>query len=153
MNIFNVRTIVLKPCVINSITKEPEVHLEARYEGETARTIYTRSKQHFKKYTGNEEEREQSFMWQHCKQYHNSIRGNNRDFKVTLRGQHKSPLGRIIDEAERIRKLEQQCRDNLTNIHKGTAGKIICMNSKSEYFKAEYYSTRYMKGPSFDDED
>ena len=97
--------------------------------------------------------KEQSFMWQHCKLYHNSIIGSNSDFKVTLTGQHKSPLDRIIDEATRIRKLEQHCRDNNTNTQKDTPGKIICMNSKSEYFKAEYYSTRYMKGPSFDDED
>ena len=139
-----------EPCLTTNANGEPELHVEARYEGETARTIYTRSKQHFKKYTGSEEARDQSFMWQHCKNYHGSEIGNMSDFKVALTGQHKSPLDRIIDEATRIRELEQKCRDNHTNTQNNTAGKIICMNSKSEYSKAEYYSTRYMKRPSLD---
>ena len=128
------------------------MHVEARYEGETARTIYTRSKQHLQKYTGSDEAKEQSFMWQHCKLYHDSEIGNLSDFKVKLTGQHKSPLDRIIDEATRIRELEHKCRDNHTNTQNNTAGKIICMNSKSEFFKAEYCSTRYMKGPSLDED-
>ena len=138
-----------EPCVTNSGS---DVHIEARYEGETARTIYTRSKQHMKKYRGSDKAKEESFMWQHCKTYHNSEFGNMSDFKVTLTGQHRSPLDRIMDEALRIRQLEHKSRENFKNTQQNPASKLICMNSKSEYYTAEYFSTRYMKEPSIDED-
>ena len=106
-----------------------------------------------KKYTGSDKAKEESFMWLHCKSYHDSEFGSLSDFKVKLTGQHRSPLDRIMDEALRIRQLEQKSRDNFKNTQQNTSNKIICMNSKSEYYTAEYFSTRYMKGPSIDDED
>ena len=51
-------------------------------------------------------------------------------------------LDRIMDEAVRIRKFESDAQSE--------PGKIS-LNGKAEYFKPEYYTSSYRKGPSSED--
>ena len=85
---------------------------------------------------GPEGQNEKSYMWRHTLEAHGgligSLNGLN-DYSMKVTGTFKDPLSRILDEAVRIKDLEDDPSVN-------------CLNSKGEYFQSQYIRTSYQKG-------
>ena len=91
---------------------------------------------------GSAKAKEGSFMWDHTLKHHGGTVGGKSDYTITITGTHSTPLDRIMDEAVRIRKLESDAELEPDK---------ISLNGKTEYFKPEYYTSSYRKGPRSED--
>ena len=101
------------------------------YVGESCRTPRVRGAQHLTLYMGK---KDNSYMWKHCQDKHGGQIEGKTDFKMTPLERSRNCLTRIVNEAVRIRKNEGD-------------PKTVSMNSKMEYFGAEYVRPSYSKGP------
>ena len=101
------------------------------YVGETSRTLKTRGSQHLTLYTGK---KDNSFLWKHAKEVHSGVIGTA-DFKMELLSRPRDTLVRILQEAVYIQKNESD-------------EKTESLNSKMEYFGAEYIRPSFSKGPA-----
>ena len=87
-------------------------------------------------YQGSTKQKEKSFMFSHCLEAHGGALGPDMgrdDFKLEVTGNFRDPLTNILDEACRIKALED-------------SSKVECLNSKSEYFQPEFIRTNYTVG-------
>ena len=85
---------------------------------------------------GGEGEDDKSFMWRHTLEVHGGVIGplqGLNDYSMKVTGTFKDPLTRILDEAVRIKDLEDD-------------PKVNCLNSKGEYYQSQYIRTCYKKG-------
>ena len=106
------------------------------YTGETARSLYTRSKQHLDDYRANMGGRKtkDSWMWEHNLSHHSGLAGPDRganDYLFKLQGSFRKPLQRQVDEAVRLGQIENHGR---VLGEKGGGGKVISLNSRGEFY-------------------
>ena len=101
------------------------------YVGETCRSLKTRGSQHLALYKGK---KDKSFLWKHTTDCHMGVIGTN-DFKMEQLARPKDTLVRVLQEAILIQKKESD-------------PKTINLNSKMEYFGAEYIRPSFTKGPA-----
>ena len=116
-------------CRSNNVNYEIECHLcpeENRpvYIGETSRNLYTRGREHMSsgRRTGNEGERESTFVRKHVEEYH---QGMEADFRGKVVKQNKDSFSRQVREGVFIRRSTRNM-----------------MNSKSEWFQPPIYCIR-----------
>ena len=67
-------------------------------------------------------------MWEHTESHHNGIRGSNEgllDYTPSVTGVHRMVLNRGLDEGVRV-------KNRMDGVNS------ICLNTKNEYYKAEY---------------
>ena len=95
---------------------DSDCHLPSVYVGETARSLYERSKEHLKAY---KEEKEDSHMYKHH-QVHHGGKGETRFYLKPTRF-HRTALTRQLTEAVQISRL----------------GEGLTLNSKSEYSRCK----------------
>jgi hypothetical protein len=132
------------------------------YEGESSRSLYTRTGQHFRdyikeasKYHQNppvhsshqnsgqvEEEGGSSFMWDHVLEAHQGqVSGDHtRDFQFKITGQFRDPLTRELEESTQI--IFARRNKNVCDRGQGRVYKIGgVLNRKDEHFapRARYY--------------
>ena len=114
------------------------------YEGETSRTLLTRSLQHFNEYKqaarsnsirdSNRDELS-SWMWEHVRDKHEgnlNLQNHLLDFKFTVISSHKDAMERQIKEAIRIKSaIGGTVKKSDSSKEKS---KVICLNRKGEYF-------------------
>ena len=115
------------PCSVDDGAPKP------KYVGETSRTPYTRGKGHLALYKSKNEG---SLMWRHTGSCHGGVVGREggvKDYKMEPKERFREPLTRIMNEAVRI---EMQEKDP----------KVISLNSKREYFGAQFISPVFEKG-------
>ena len=109
---------------------------KAKYQGETARTGYTRLKQHFASYGRDTiKAKEGSWMWEHTAERHGGIRGPDggiNDYVPKLTGTFRDPLRRTQDEGIRIKNDELDPQ-------------IDSLNRDSTYYKPEFIKFRWEK--------
>ena len=106
------------------------------YTGETARSLYTRSKQHLDAYRSNMGGRKpkDSWMWEHNLCQHGGLAGPDggaSDYMFNLHGTFRKPLQRQVDEAVRLGQIEKHGR---VLDEKGGGGKVISLNSRGEFY-------------------
>ena len=102
------------------------------YVGETCRTIHARGVEHQDLYSNK---KESSFMYRHAIERHGGVIDNFvKDFSYKVIGNHRDNLNRILDEAVQIQNIS-------SNIS------INSMNSRNEYFSAQYVRPSFSKGP------
>ena len=118
--------------------------VEHSYEGETSRTLFTRSIQHlddYRKAAKDDAQKEpgedpgSSWMWDHVRDMHGgSINHQNPglDFKFSLVSTHRDPLERQIKEAIRIESSFRGIvkKSNFSNENQS----VVSLNRKGEYF-------------------
>ena len=68
--------------------------------------------------------------------------GGLTDYKMEVVGRFRDPLSRILDEAIRIKDAEMKEK----NLPVPDQKKVICMNSKLDYFKSQAVHTTFGKG-------
>ena len=105
------------------------------YCGESSRSAFRRGAEHFSLYTNRFKS---SFMLRHCQLAHNGVfgdKGGMGDFSLEHISTFKDNLTRILEEAVLIQALEED-------------DKVECLNSKAEYFGAEYVPPCFPKGPA-----
>ena len=77
-------------------------------------------------------------MWRHNQLTHGGKMGENngaKDFQMKKLHTYRHPLDRILEEAVLIQRLEG-------------SKTVECLNSKEEYFGAEYIRPCFPKGPA-----
>ena len=103
-----------KMCLKGNINYEDKCNLcgedDAKYFGESSRNLYTRAKEHEKKFLKNDEN---SFMFRHQSEFHNN---EPPDWSFKVVKTFKDPLSRQVGEAMLIKN------------HQG-----ILLNSKAEF--------------------
>ena len=99
------------PCDGESVTYEIKcIQCNSVYVGETARSAYTRGKEHTKS-LNNKEER--SALWKHCKEKHNS---EVKQFRMDVTGvYHNDAMLRQITEGVRINNVNEDSLMNSKN--------------------------------------
>ena len=101
----------------------------ARYQGESARTGYTRVGQHFATYSRDTAKaRNESWMWEHTQEYHQGVRGPNegaQDYSPKLEGTFRDPMSRQAEEGIRV-------KDDQAD------PEVVSLNTDNVYFKPEY---------------
>ena len=81
-------------------------------------------------------ENEKSYMWRHTLESHGGVIGPHNglnDYSMKVTGTFNDPLSRILNEAVKIKNLEDD-------------PSIKCLNSKREYYQSQYIRTSYQKG-------
>ena len=78
--------------------------------------------------------KDNSFLWKHTKEEHMGVIGDS-DYKMELINRPREPLNRILEEAVHIQRNEGD-------------PKTKSLNSKMEYFVAEYVRPSFTKGPA-----
>ena len=107
------------------------------YDGETGRTLFTRSNQHYGDYSthvvGDKREKISSWMWDHTRDAHSgNISDNPRDdCKFRLVGMFKDCLSRQLEEAVRIDSVEQSGR----RVGDRSGRKVMSLNRKEEHYQ------------------
>ena len=120
-NIENLNGIRNHKCRKNNVVYEAKCNncdhegKDRLYHGETARNLYTRSKEH---YNALRNQNQNSFMHKHIQKEHEN-NPENVSFSWKVIGQFKKPLSRQLFEAIKIDKKEES----------------VNLNSKSEYFR------------------
>ena len=116
--------------------KEKEEIVDHTYTGETARSIYTRSKQHLADYRSHLPGRKpvESWMWCHTLSHHGGEVGPEQgagDYHFRIQGKFEKPLMRQVDEAVRLSQIDRNGRvlDDM-----GGGGQVRSLNSRGEYF-------------------
>ena len=114
------------------ISQQVEGKSEKNYIGETARPIFTRSKQHLDAYRYNQPGRKpiESWMWEHAVSHHGGIVGPNRgaeDYLFRLQGRFSKPLSRQVDEAVRLGQIDHHGK--VLDDERGPfCGPVTCLN-------------------------
>ena len=115
-----------------------EADIVAReYDGETGRTLFTRSNQHYQDYSshvvGNRRQGVSSWMWDHTVEAHGGqVSENHRDdYKFRIVGVFRDSLSRQIDEALRIESVEKRGK----RIGDKSAEKVVSLNRKEEHYQ------------------
>jgi hypothetical protein len=97
------------------------------YTGETARTIFTRSKQHLNDYRSHLLGRKpvESWMWQHTLSHHAGVIRPDQgaeDYEFRIQGRLFKTLERQVDEAVRLGQIDKDGRvlDDVEGQHGGT---------------------------------
>ena len=124
----------LSNCVYNITCSRSPCTEEAAlptYVGETCRSGATRGAQHLALYKGC---KDNSFLWKHTREKHFGVIGE-KDYKMNMVERFKDALPRILTEAVLIQ-------------HNETSSKTENLNSKMEYYGAEYVRPSYSKGPA-----
>ena len=116
--------------------KAKEDLIDYTYTGETARTIFTRSKQHLGDYRSNMGGRKSvsSWMWDHTLAHHEGVVGPDQgagDYEFRSQGSFTKPLPRQVDEAVRISQIERHGR---VLSDKVGGGRVISQNSRGEFY-------------------
>ena len=97
----------------------------AIYEGQTFRSAYTRSKQHWQKYT-NKSGQKTSVLWHHTQTDHGGQIGHNKgaeDYKFAITQSFRNNLSRQTDEGKRQTVLETFQQQQ----------KVQVLNSKTDF--------------------
>ena len=117
------------------------------YTGETARTVYTRSKQHLSDYRSHLPGRRpvESWMWQHTMTHHQGVLGPDMgasDYSFRLQGKFYKPLERQVDEAVRLGQIDKDGRvlDDVGGQHGGT---VVCLNTRGEYYRPRIVQSNF----------
>ena len=128
----------------------------ARYQGETARTSYTRAKAHMALYTSrSENQRAKSFMFRHAASHHDGLLGPEggwKDFRMKVTSSFKKPLDRILEESIRIRNQEDQAQvgaelnKTSTELNTTQPQQVISLNSKLDYHQSSCVRTTFTRG-------
>jgi hypothetical protein len=110
---------------------------QALYIGESYRTLFRRSDDHFVAY---KKKADKSWMWQHVKEEHQGIiRGDGRnDFKFKVTGKYKEPTVRIADESVRLSREERGLREAV-----GGTGKLFILNGKDEFYNTKMVNVAF----------
>ena len=107
------------------------------YDGETGRTLFTRSNQHYRDYSthvvGDGREKISSWMWDHSMDAHGgNISENPReDYRFRLVGVFRDCLSRQLEEAVRIDSVEQGGK----RVGDRSGRKVISLNRKEEHYQ------------------
>ena len=114
------------------------------YEGETSRTLCTRSVNHFDDYKSASKnnvtqdmsvDKKSSWMWDHIRDVHNgdpNPQNPQLDFKFAVVSSHRDSMERQIKEAVRIKAaLSGKVRES--DVSKFPR-EVNCLNRKGEYF-------------------
>ena len=107
------------------------------YDGETSRTLFTRSNQHFADYSthvaGSRRQEASSLMWDHTVETHNGEISDNprEDFQFRVVGVFRDCLSRQLEEAVRLESIENgglRLGDKLRR-------KVVSLNRKEEHYQ------------------
>ena len=99
-----------------------------KYEGESARNLYIRSKEHYRCLNSKSDK---SWMWKHVQKEHEGKKnGIEFDFKIT--GKFRKPLRRQLDEAYRIEKNKGKGQLNSKKEHNGQRIKRVTIENNDE---------------------
>jgi hypothetical protein len=117
--------------------KEQGKEQQGIYIGESYRTLYRRSDDHFVAY---KKKADKSWMWQHIKDEHNGeIRGDGKgDFRFKVTGSFREPTVRIADECVRLAREERGLRETL-----GGTGKLFILNGKDEFYNSKFVNVAF----------
>ena len=115
--------------------KAKEDLVDYSYTGETARTIFTRSKQHLGDYRSNMGGRKpvSSWMWDHTLTHHGGVVGPDQgagDYQFRSQGSFTKPLARQVDEAVRLGQIDRHGR---VLCDKEGGRQVISQNTRGEY--------------------
>ena len=105
------------------------------YVGESCRSGYKRGSEHFALYKNKAKG---SFIWKHNLATHEGVFGDDggrKDFSMRRIATYKKCLLRILEEAVLIQEIDGD-------------EKVECLNSKDEYFGAEFIRPCFPKGPA-----
>jgi hypothetical protein len=117
--------------------KEPGQEQQGIYIGESYRTLYRRSDDHFAAYR---KKAEKSWMWQHTKEEHKGeMRGDGKgDYRFQVTGTFKEPTIRIADECVRLAREERGLRETM-----GGKGKLFILNGKDEFYNSKFVNIAF----------
>ena len=117
-------------------TPEKEVENHS-YLGETARTLYTRAKQHLAAYRSHLPGRKpsESWMWSHTLLKHDGVFGPQygaTDYQFRVQGRFTKPMQRQVDEAVRLGQVDNHGLV-LDDAGGHWGGQVVCQNTRGEY--------------------
>ena len=132
----------------------------ARYQGESARTAYTRAKAHLGLYTSkSKKQQEKSFMFKHAVTHHEGLLGpecGKDDFRMTITGSFCKPLDRILDESIRIQHQEDHAgivpvaelnKHGQAELNNNKCCIVVeSLNSKQDYYQSSCVRTTFTRG-------
>ena len=107
------------------------------YDGESGRTLYTRSNQHYEDYSthvvGSRRHEVSSWMWDHTSEAHGGVISENHkeDYTFRLVGQFRDCLSRQLEEAIRIDSVEQSGH----RLGERNKKKVKSLNRKEEHYQ------------------
>jgi hypothetical protein len=109
------------------------------YIGESYRTLFRRTDDHFSAYV---KKAEKSWMWQHAVAEHGGeIRGNGRrDYNFKVTGTFRDPTTRIADECVRLYREEKGLREAI-----GGTGKLMILNEKDEFYSSKIVKVNFVQ--------
>ena len=118
--------------------RPPESITNYSYTGESARSVYTRAKQHLENYRSHLPGRKsvESWMWNHTVSHHAGVMGPGQgagDYTFRLQGHFCKPLQRQVDEAVRLGQIEQHGLV-LDEVGSQYGGPVQSLNSRGEYY-------------------
>jgi hypothetical protein len=118
--------------------RPPDGMVSYAYTGETARTIYTRSKQHLANYKSHRPSRKavESWMWEHTASHHGGVVGPDQgqgDYEFRIEGVFQKPLHRQVDEAVRLGQIDSH--NCLLEDIGGRCGPVVSLNTRGEFVK------------------
>jgi hypothetical protein len=128
-------------CPIEDIESGTEVGQEvnAVYHGESSRTLYRRSLDHFEGYV---KRKDRNWMWEHCRDKHRGrINGDGMgDFNFKVMGSFRDATTRIADEAMRVLR-EEEGRETTFK----SDGKVEVLNTKEEFYSTKDVRVRIVQ--------
>ena len=119
--------------------RPPDRPVNYTYSGETARTIYTRSKQHLANYKSHRAGRKavESWMWEHTVSHHGGVVGPDQgqgDYEFRIEGVFQKPLQRQVDEAVRLGQIDSHgCL--IEDVGGEWGSPVVSLNTRGEFFK------------------
>ena len=119
--------------------------MDHSYTGETARSIYTRSKQHLSDYRSHFGGRKavNSWMWDHTAEQHGGVVGPDQgagDYTFRSQGCFEKPLQRQVDEAVRLSQIEKHGR---VLCDKKGGRQVVSQNSRGEFYTPRIVQYRF----------
>ena len=134
-------------CTEHQLTqgKTREDLVDHSYTGETARSIYTRSKQHLSDYRSHFGGRKavNSWMWDHTAEQHGGVVGPDQgagDYTFRSQGCFEKPLQRQVDEAVRLSQIEKHGR---VLCDKKGGRQVVSQNSRGEFYTPKIVQYRF----------
>ena len=104
--------------------------------GETARSVYTRSKQHLSDYRSHTQGQKAvaRWMWNHTLSHHGGVVGPDQgsgDYIFRIQGRFDKPLQQQVDEAVRLGQI-----DPFGKVvgDKEAGGRVVSQNTRGEYY-------------------
>lgn len=109
------------------------------YLGESHRTLFRRSDDHFRAYT---KKSEKSWMWEHTVSEHGGeIVGDGRgDYKFKVMGTFRDPTSRIADECVRIGREERGEHETV-----GNSGYVKVLNGKDKFYPSKLVKVNFVQ--------